>query len=184
MKNTFILLVVIYLSGQICAQNQADSITNIEKFMKNKNIFMKKEFIKTGSFKECDLEIIKCSNVETAITISGFSIIFKYKNKVNYLTTTKIGYLDKSDLERLINYLEYIKKNVVNTSPTVYTEYIYKNAGNFKAGCLYSSRTNFKKEYWKFFIQLKDYDEDSTIYFSESELAPFIDALKTAVAIL
>ncbi len=150
MKNTFILLVVICLSGEICAQNQTDSITNIEKFMKSKNVFMKKEFTKTGSFKECDLEIIKCSNIETSATVSGFSIVFKYNNKVNYLTTTKIGYLDKSDVERLISYLEYIKKNVVDKSPTIYTEYIYKNAGHFKAGCIWSSRANFKKEYWSF----------------------------------
>lgn len=71
--------------------------------------------------------------------------------------------------------MEYIKNNVIKTSPAIHVEYSYTTADNVKIGASYHK----KQSKWVVFIQPKTTISDSSRLIGVSDIDIVIDLLKT-----
>lgn len=70
---------------------------------------------------------------------------------------TKIGTLDKDELEGLLKSLKIIVNNIFLTSPANYMEVNFTSRSGLKAGCFYQNK-------WSFYVKLSEYDSNSFVF--------------------
>lgn len=88
------------------------------------------------------------------------------------------GSLNYDELDGCIQSMQYIKNNIINTTPETYTEYIYRTVDGVKIGAYWSKGKNESK--WVVFIQSKTVSDDSMRTISVSDIDIVVDLLKNS----
>lgn len=89
--------------------------------------------------------------------------------------------LDYDELEAAIQSMEYIQKNLLNTSPGNDTEIIYLSRGDVRMGAFYRK----KSRKWTIFVHPQDYSiNNAWTPISDSQLEVFISNMKRAKQML
>lgn len=164
---TISLLIVFFSNTRLTAQ-QEKVRSNIENFSSISGTLVEKEYIPIGFInKEVEMKIIKLSDLIGHKSISGVQI--EYKNK--YSTDSKTNFLDKDEIESLINSIAIIKDQINEEIPQNYKEIIFSSRSGLQAGCYWS------KNKWTAFIKIEKRDSNSYAFISIEELDEFSNQL-------
>ncbi len=90
---------------------------------------------------------------------------------------TYIGTLDYEELDACIKSLNYIKDQLLPSTPEVYTEVEYKTLDNLKIGAYY-------EKIWTAFVYTRGYTSRSAEFLDANTVASFIDVMKQAKTII
>lgn len=145
--------------------------SNAETFSRKSGTLISTQFIDIGTVKTAKIQIVLYKDL-----IDGqqeMAIRFEYEHYDNYseVTDTKIGVLDKDELEGLIKSINMMRTSVFTSYPEYYTEVNFVSRTGFKAGCFYGDRG------WSFFLKLNQYDDRSYVWLQKEDSATMLDIL-------
>lgn len=171
-----ILLLSFFLNsliGTAFSQNGSEAKKNqskLEAFTNKSGTLIKKEFTNIGVVKNCQVQVLKVTDLISGDSFSGVKL------EVPAAYGDKSTLLDSDELAGLLNSLNLIKDKILNTTPEIYTEIVYKSRGGFQAGCFRS------KNEWSLFLKIDQYDDKSYIWCKPEDLDKLISILSNAKA--
>ena len=161
------------LIGTAFSQNGSEakkSQSKLEAFTNKSGTLIKKEFTDIGVVKNCQVQVLKVTDLISGESFSGV----KLEVPAAYGDKSKL--LDSDELTGLQNSLDLIKDKILNTTPEIYTEIVYKSRGGFQAGCFRS------KNEWSLFLKIDEYDDKSYIWCKPDDLDKLTSILSNAKA--
>jgi hypothetical protein len=148
--------------------------SNWEALSAQDGVLLRKEFIRVGTFKKCNIEAAMLTDLSSSRDIKG--IRFSYEVTKQYTTGTKVAFLDVDELDALLRSIALIIEEILPSAPENYVEVAFTSRGGFAAGCYYTSGK------WTGFMKLERFDGDSFIWFDSStygELLAILQQVKT-----
>lgn len=174
MKRIFLLSFFLYSHiGTAFSQNESEtkkSQSKLEAFTGKSGTLIKKEFTDIGAVKNCHVQVLKVTDLISGESFSGVKL------EVPATYEDKTTLLDSDELSGLLNSLNLIKDKILNTTPEIYTEIVYKSRGGFQAGCFRS------KNDWSLFLKIDQYDDKSYILCKSEDLDRLVSILSNAKA--
>lgn len=153
MKNLFLLLFLLPILSY-SQDKEPESKSKTIEFTRKEGALIQKEFETIGKSSGVTFKNIYLTDLSTKQVVSALRIENSY-----YIgsgsTVDYVGTLDSDELDGCIKALNYIKDNLLPTSPLLYTEIEYKSRDGVSIGAYYSDNT------WKLFIQTKSYTQKS-----------------------
>jgi len=174
MKRILLLFIFLYsLNGTAFSQTGSEakkSQSKLEAFTSKSGTLIKKEFTDIGAVKNCQVQVLKVTDLLSGESFSGVKL------EVPGTYGDKSTLLDSDELSGLLNSLNLIKDKILNTTPEIYTEIVYKSRGGFQAGCFRS------KTEWSLFLKIDQYDDKSYVWCKPEDLDKLISILSNAKA--
>lgn len=179
MKKVFLLLAAALISVGALAQNKADegSSSKSINFMSKDGVLLQKEFYDFPKIKGISFQVLIITDIIQNSKVGCLRIETKYYS--NYTSDTYIGTLDADELGAAIKSLEYIKTNVITSTPGTYTEMTYQTRDKAEIGAFYNNKGN-----WVIYVKPKSYQNRSLETINESELESVIQTLKKAQTLI
>lgn len=172
MRRILLLFILNYsFISSVFSQNGLEvkkSQSKLETFTSKSGTLIKQEFTDIGQVKSCKVQVLKVKDLITGESFSGVRL------EVSTTYSEKSTLLDSDELTGLLNSLTLIKDKILPTTPTIYTEIVYKSRGGFQAGC-YSN-----KQDWSLFLKIDQYDDKSYIWCKSDDLDNVISVLSNA----
>lgn len=162
MKRILLLSIFSYAYiGVAFSQNGTESPksqSKLEVFTSKSGTLIKKEFTDIGTVKTCEVKVLKVTDLISGESFSGV----KLSTQTTY--GDKSTLLDSDELDGLLKSLNLIKEKILNTTPEIYTEVVYKSRDGFQAGC-YNDKNN-----WSLFLKIDQYDDKTYIWCKSEHL--------------
>lgn len=150
---------------------KAEKTSNAETFSRRSGTLISIEFTPIGEVKSVRLALVRYKDLMLDQEEKALRFEYDHYNEYADFPDTKIGVIDRDELEGLIKSLMIIKNSVYLTSPANYTEVNFTSRSGFKAGCYYDRGD------WKFYLQLSEYDSDSSVFMKKEDLSNLLNLL-------
>jgi hypothetical protein len=147
--------------------------SNADRFNSASGKLIERNYIKIASLKGIEIEVVHYFDLMSEDSLSA--VIFQYQFSTDYVTQTKSAVLDADEIDALMKSLRIIIDDVFTTRASVYTEVSYRSRSGFEAGCYWDND-------WKTYIQLKKYDNKSSIFLKKDDFTTLLDYLNLAKA--
>ncbi|WP_286841101.1 MULTISPECIES: hypothetical protein [Sphingobacterium] len=144
---------------------------NAESFSRKSGTLMSKQFLPIGEVKSVKIQVVQYKDLINENKEQAIRFEYEYYDSYLDQTETKLGSLDKDELEGLIKSINIMRTVVFNSFPEHYTEVGFVSRNGFKAGC-YSMPGD-----WKFYLQLDQYDDRSYIWLTKEDSATILNIL-------
>lgn len=180
-----VLLAAFALSSFIGTYAQEESTKEYESkskavaFMDKDGTLIKKEVyelegenIRGLSFENIVLTDVITQEKTAAMRITTFNYTQAFRNTEEF-----IGTLDYDELDACIQSMEYIQNNMVNDTPSVYTECGYQSRDGLSITAFWSSKNK-----WRLAVKTKKYISRSQTFISIDKLPQIIEKMKSARA--
>ena len=152
------------------------SNTKIEKLLRETSIIKKVEFVEVEKVKVLEFQIIIITNLKTNLKTKG--LYLSNQSGTNYWSGVVKGerhaYLDESEIDELILFLENSDGKWKNDKPVYQTQYVFETLDNLRV--MFWTPKNSKS--WKFDIKFSNYIYDNTETLGKSKSDEFLDALR------
>lgn len=152
------------------------SNTQIEKLLRETSIIKKVEFIEVEKVKVLQFQIIVITNLKTNSKTKG--LYLSNQSGTSFWTGVSKGerhaYLDESEIDELISFLESSDGKWKNDKPNYQTQYVFETLDNLRV--MFWTPKNSKS--WKFEIKFSNYIFDNTEILAKNQSDEFLDALK------
>jgi len=164
------LLILLFLLPMLAysQEKEPESKSKTIEFTNKEGAFYQKEFEDIGKIEGVSFKNIYITDLIENRVISALRLENSYYigsgSSVDY-----IGTLDADELEGCIKTLDYLKENILATSPSLYTEIEYKS----RDGVLIGAYTS--KGLWTLYIQTKSYTQKSLTRIKISEIDKLIN---------
>lgn len=159
------------------ASEPASKSTTVE-FLAKDGALLQKDFYELGAVKGVDCEVLIITDIVAGTKIGCVRLETSYRGQ--YTSDTYVGTLDADELDACIKSLQYIKNNVLNTSPSNYVEYTYATKDGVTIGAFY----NQTKSSWTTYVRTKSYTSRSAEYFSSENINSLIEKLESGKAMI
>ena len=157
--------------------NDKESKSKAVQFMERDGSLLKKEYHNLGTVKGIECEVIITTDLKNSEKIGCLKL------KTTSQGFSYNGYLDTDELAAAIQSLEYVKDEVLPSTPNVYTEVIYKSRDNVVMGA-YTITSNYNNDYkWRVFVKPNSY-KGSFEDFNKKHIETFIEYLNKAQSII
>lgn len=144
---------------------------NAESFSRKSGTLMSKQFLPIGEVKSLKIQVVQYKDLINENKEQAIRFEYEYYDSYLDQMETKLGSLDKDELEGLIKSINIMRTVVFNSFPEHYTEVGFVSRTGFKAGC-YSMPGD-----WKFYLQLDQYDDRSYIWLTKEDSATILNIL-------
>ena len=144
---------------------------NAESFSRKSGTLMSKQFLPIGEVKSVKIQVVQYKDLINENKEQAIRFEYEYYDSYLDQTETKLGSLDKDELEGLIKSINIMRTVVFNSFTEHYTELGFFSRTGFKAGC-YSMPGD-----WKFYLQLDQYDDRSYIWLTKEDSATILNIL-------
>lgn len=144
---------------------------NAESFSRKSGTLMSKQFLPIGEIKSLKIQVVHYKDLINENREQAIRFEYEYYDSYLNQTETKLGSLDKDELEGLIKSIHMMRTVVFNSFPEYYTEVSFVSRTGFKAGC-YSMPGD-----WKFYLQLDQYDDRSYVWLNKEDSATILNIL-------
>lgn len=179
MKKLLLMLLIVILVG-VNAHAQEGANKNKEEQPKSKNeLFQKRSgsLITTTTYNLGNVASVDFSIRLAKDELSGEKLSFliletKYYSSYSDSQTYPVG-LDDDEVVAAIKALEYIRDNLITSTPEHYTETTFKSRDGARVGAFVSDKK------WKLYVKTNT-SSQSLKTFDTSKLGDFIDKLKEA----
>jgi hypothetical protein len=138
MITLLVILVTIIANGQDSTQH---SLTDTERAFEISGLLISREFTDVGTLEagskygdKCVIKTLRLYNYETETV--GF--VLRFGMEGTDARKNGLASIELDEVKGLIHALEKIKADIINTSPTTYTEVYYKSETGLKIGFYYS----------------------------------------------
>lgn len=157
--------------------NDKESKSKAVQFMERDGSLLKKEYHNLGTVKGIECEVIITTDLKNSEKIGCLKL------KTTSQGFSYNGYLDTDELAAAIQSLEYVKDEVLPSTPNVYTEVLYKSRDNVVMGA-YTITSDYKNDYkWRVFVKPNSY-KGSFEDFNKKHIETFIEYLNKAQSII
>jgi hypothetical protein len=177
MKKVIFVITAIFITSLGFAQEISDKEKTDSKaleFMSNGSSLIKKEFYDLKSVKGVKCQVLIITNILQNSKMGCLRLETRY---TGYSTSdTYIGTLDYDEIDDCIKSINYIKDNLLISTPSVYTETEYRTRDRIEVGAYY----NEKQSVWKAYVYTKSYTSRSAEYFDASSLASLAEVMEQA----
>lgn len=180
MKNLllFTILMLVYtLSFSQEKSKEEKSKSETVEFLQKDGVLLEKQFYDIGKVSGVSFQTIIITDIITKKKIGALRLETEHYSSIG--TDTYIGTLDFDELDACLKSLEYIKTNILPSTPSVYTEFEYKTRDGVKIGTFWSQGK--KESKWSLYIQTKSYTNRSTAYISVEKVDEIIDMIKKSL---
>lgn len=154
MKNLILFLLMPF---SVLAQSELTT-SNFEKIESSYSSFSEKMFYDIGKVKGLKFQVVKLTNILKKESIKSLRLEYVYKTQ--YTSDTKVAVLDADEIDGLLSALKYIQTTVLPETRNEYCEITFKSRSGFRAGVYF----DFEKLLWKPFLQLKQFDSNSSVF--------------------
>lgn len=145
--------------------------SNAETFSRRSGTLISTEFIDVAfianTFK---VLLMKYQDLISEQSESALRFEYEYFDGYSDFPDTKIGVIDKDELDGLIKSINLMLTQVSLVRPENYTEVKFTSRSGFEAGCYYS-------DYWKFYIKLSQHDSNSNVFLSMADANTLLNVL-------
>lgn len=152
------------------------SNTQIEKLLRETSIIKKVEFIEIEKVKVLQFQIILVTNLKSGFKTKG--LYLSNQSGTNFWTGVSKGerhaYLDESEIDELISFLESSDSKWKNDKPIYQTQYVFETLDNLRI--MFWTKKSSKS--WIYEIKFSNYIYDNTEALAKSQSDEFLDALK------
>jgi len=145
--------------------------SNAETFSKRSGTLISTQFVEIGQVKQASISIVLYKDLMSGQEEKAIRFEYEYHDGYSDYPDTKVGVLDRDELEGLIKSINIMRNNVFTTSPSHYTEVNFTSRSGFRAGC-FSGHDG-----WSFYIKLSEYDSNSTVWLKKEDTATILDVL-------
>jgi len=171
MKHIFLLLLLSLICNFSFAQTiEEKTLTNASIFSARSGTLFLKEFIEIGEIRLLKVNVIKMKDLNSGDQISFLN--FELPSGLDKI----IASLDKEEVDGLLSSVSEILLNVINTTASVYTEYIYRSKEDLKL-VAYCKKGQSD---WTIILKLNNYDFKALFGLRIDDLNKFIEYLQRA----
>ena len=149
------------------------------EFLSKDGAFLKKEFYDLDKVSRIECQVLIISDVVKGQSLGCLKLTTTYYSSYTSSPDEYTGTLDYDELDACIKSFDYLQTVLLPTSPTVYTEAIYRTRDGVSIGAYYSSKSK-----WVFFIQTKSYSANSMSSISSQDISILIENFKKAKALI
>lgn len=177
MKKVLLIIALTVTTLSVYSQENPDQqdVSNAELFALKSGSLLKTEYFFIDKIRNTIFESVKYTDMLSNEVRNALR--FEYAVLIGMQTETRSSYLDEDEVDALIQSLEIIRDNVLNSNPLTETEVTFTSRSGFQAGCLWNSGS------WTPFIKGKYYDSDSLVLLrNEKTLNDLIQAVKKVKA--
>lgn len=145
--------------------------SNAEMFSRRSGTLISTEFVNVGTLaSKVRVIIVKYKDIISGNEEKAIRFEYDYDDGYSDYTDTKIGVIDKDELEGLIKSLDLIWDKIYSTNPLNYTEVNFRSRSGFKAGCYYSND-------WSFYVQISEHDGNSNVFLKKEDAHSLLEIL-------
>jgi hypothetical protein len=166
----FFMPAVLYGQKEV-VQKQA---SNAEKFSDKAGTLIQKEYDPIGDVAKCTLEVLTFKDLLAGHKMTA--IQFKYDYHASYGSDTKLAVLDADEVDAFLASIKMIREKIMSGVAPKYTEVSFLSRSGFEAGCF------SKKDKWKGYMKLSQYDSNSFVFFEEGDFIKLAALLQAAKA--
>ena len=186
MKKLLFVILCMLGSMYFCvAQNKVQEQEEKEDISASKTIeFMQragslhvKQFYPARIIKTISFQVLIITDVLTNEKMGCLRIETQYAS--GYISNNYIGTMDSDEIDACIKSLIYLKDNLLNTQPNVYTECLYRTRDNVTIGAYFKENT----KNWAPFVQPK-ISSNSMKAISKADIDEIILILRDAQSII
>lgn len=142
-----------------------------ETFSKKSGTLMSTQFIEIGYVKTAKIQVVLYRDLISEQNELAIRFENEYYDGYSEYPDTKIGMLDKDEVEGLIKSINIIRNHVFSSYPEHYTEVNFISRTGFKAGCFSG------KDGWSFYLKLDQYDDRSFVWLKKEDSATILELL-------
>ncbi len=180
-KIVFLLFCLAYMPLNAISQQKIEAeLSNAEKFSTKSGTLFQKEFVTIGPIVAGrnigEMKVVHYTDLMTNESLSSLRISCDVQGK--YTSDTKIGTLDKDEVDGLIKSFKIIMDRILVNTPSVYTEISFSARSGYSAGCYYSNQE------WSVYMKLEKYDGDSYLWMKVTDLPSYVKMLEEARSIM
>lgn len=177
MKNLLLFIVLMLVCTSSFSQEKKEeekSKSEVVEFLQKDGVLLEKNFFDIGKVSGVKFQTIVITDLISKKKVGALRIETSHYSSIG--TDTYIGTLDFDEIDACLKSLEYIKTNILPTTPTVYTECEYKTKDGVKMGVFWSEGK--KEAAWSLYIQTKSYTNRSNAFISNDKLDEIMDMMK------
>ncbi len=100
----------------------------------------------------------------------------RLNTSTQYVTKSRVGIIDKDEVESLIKAMRLVKEKVLPTTRNAYTEVTYKSRGGFEVGCYFDP----KKVKWQAYVRVQEHYSDALVSLSPEEFSQLLGFIESA----
>lgn len=182
MKKTLITIVLmcccLFAFSQEKQVAEQESTSKTIEFMKKDGTLLQREFYPLGKVKGVDCQVLIITDLISKKKIGCLRLETQYSSSYN--TDTYIGTLDYDEIAACIKSINYINENLLNVTPTTYTEVEYNTRDKVKVGAY----SNEKKGTWSAYVQTKSYTTRSLDFFAANDLQQLVSIMEQAKSLI
>jgi hypothetical protein len=124
-----------------------------------------------GKVKGVKCEILILTDIVNQTKLGCLRLETTYSS--SYSSDSYVGTLDYDEIDACVKSLQYIKDNMLPSSPSVYTEAEFKTRDGVKFGAYF----NINKSKWNAFVYTKGYTSRSAEFFDSSNIDSLIEVM-------
>lgn len=148
------------------------------EFLSKGSSLIKKEFFDLGSVKGVKCQVLIVTDLLQNAKLGCLRLETKY---VGYSTSdTYVGTLDYDEIDDCIKSINYLKDNILTSSPAVYTETEYRTRDDIQIGAYYAEN----KSAWTAYVYTKSYTSRSAEFFDATSLTSLVDVMTKAKVLI
>lgn len=177
MKKVLLITLAAFMTVAGFAQEKASDDKSESKtleFMSRGSSLIKKEFYDLGAVKGVKCQVLIVTNLLQNSKLGCLRLETTY---TGYSTSdTYIGTLDYDEIDDCITSINFIRENILPSTPEVYTETEYSTRDNIEVGAYY----NEKKAAWTAYVYTKNYTSRSAEFFDSASLSSLVEIMTKA----
>lgn len=184
MKKTFIIVLACILLG-IPRVSSAEDTSGEEKtkstaveFMQQEGTLILKEIYPESRIGGVTFRVLIIKDVIYGKKVGCLRV--ETTNSSKYSSDRFVGILDSDELSACIQSLRYIKTNLIEEKPTIYTECVYLSRDDVQFGAYYNEATNN----WIISISPKSYNSNSMETIGVNRLDELISIMENSQELL
>lgn len=179
MKKFVLVLLALSVSLMSFAQDKEQENKSESKtleFMSKGGSLIKKEFFDIGSVKGVKCQVLIITDLLSDTKMGCLRLETRYSSSSYSSSQTYIGTLDYDEIGDCIASIDYIRENIITSTPPTYTETTYKTRDNIEVGTYYSEKSGK----WMAYVYTKNYTSRSAEFFDSSSLLSLSTLMTTA----
>lgn len=179
MKKIALILLTLSISLVSFAQDKEQENKSESKtleFMSKGGSLIKKEFYDLGSVKGVKCQVLIITDLLSDTKMGCLRLETRYSGSSYSSSQTYIGTLDYDEIGDCLASIDYIRDNIIPSTPSTYTETTYKTRDNIEVGAYYSD----KSAKWIAYVYTKNYTSRSAEFFDSESLLSLSELMQTA----
>lgn len=172
-------MVLLALCSVCCAQEakpEPTPLSKLEEFSKKSGTLVQKTFESIGGVSDVTMDIVEIKDLLSNQAVKGLRMELVVKS--TYSTDTKRAFLDSDEIDGLLKSIQFVRDNVMTTTPTIYTEVTYQSRSGFEFGAFFA----IKGKGWTSYLKLERFDGKSFAFMDSTALGKFLELISLGKA--